>query len=465
MIASLSPIWVKLTDFACAVQPLEAKFGAPGYMAPELLGLLPRSVRGGAGYANGVDIWALGVVVHEILCSEIPFLETYPDSIRSGISTMTDMDDTFVTQDMALVYSYCSGLSEFPSDSLRRNGVSIEGIDFVKSLMAPGPSRRVTAAQALQSQWLSGSSYSAAAINEMWAASHNSETTAPAVRYISNLPTPLNTETDSIAEPAGENNQSALDAAASAGDVDLIKPLVDMGAKINWASTNLNGQTALHAAASGGHLDAIQLLLDLGANVNGASASENGQTALHAAAGGGHLAAIKLLVRMGAKLDAWSPSKHGQTALHAAAGGGHLEAIKLLLDMGADIRGASASQNGQTALHAAASGGHQDTIKLLLETGADVNTSAASENSQSALHGAIKLLLDMGANINGASASRNGQIPLHAAAGGGHVDAIKLLLDRGASIGRRDLSAIQDPVILALLEDDQHWNPVSPTVN
>lgn len=96
--------------------------------------------------------------------------------------------------------------------------------------------------------------------------------------------------------------------------------------------------------------------------------------------------------------------------------------------------------------------------------GANVNTSSASENSQSALHGAaagghlgaIKLLLEMGANINGASASQYGQIPLHAAAGGGHIDVIKLLLDRGAIVGRRDFSAIQDPVILALLEDDQH---------
>lgn len=303
-------------------------------MAPELMGILPRALRRGNEYPMAVDLWSLGVVVHEMLCLEIPFLDTYRDSSDQG-----SLFDTYGAGEMDLssLCDYCRGASEFPMESLRRNGVSDVGIEFVKSLMTPDPTWRVSAAQALRSPWLINSTQNVLTIPY-------AQPTVPANGSIEGVP-PRPIGTDILAPPARQNSQSALEAAASTGDVDHIIPLVESGAKINSAPATKNGQTALHAA-SGGHLNAIELLLSMGANINGASASDNGQTALHAAAEGGKLAAIKLLVRMGAKVDAWSPSKHGQTALHAAARGGHIDVIKLLLD-----RGASVHQRDHSASH------------------------------------------------------------------------------------------------------------------
>lgn len=51
------------------------------YQALEVLKLLPRSMREGPICTNAVDSWSLGIIVDEILCSEIPFREPYEELI------------------------------------------------------------------------------------------------------------------------------------------------------------------------------------------------------------------------------------------------------------------------------------------------------------------------------------------------------------------------------------------------
>lgn len=89
--------------------------------------------------------------MHEILTSEIPFLEE-----NESIDSLTGSPEVFrasefvATIDRGLMFPDCRG-SGFPIWAMLREGVSEDGIDFVTSLMAASPKSR-----ALKSQRLSG---------------------------------------------------------------------------------------------------------------------------------------------------------------------------------------------------------------------------------------------------------------------------------------------------------------------
>lgn len=117
-------------------------------------------MRIGDSYTKVVDVWALGTVVHQILTSEIPFLETYEamTSMTTTPEPSNTASPTMSTIDSELLYAYCRG-SDFPTQSLQRNGVSYEGIDFVKSLIIADPRKRVSAKDELESRWLINSPF------------------------------------------------------------------------------------------------------------------------------------------------------------------------------------------------------------------------------------------------------------------------------------------------------------------
>lgn len=126
--------------------------GTQGYIAPENLGLLPRRYRTQSLYTGAVDIWSLGCLVHEIMTTETPFLESddssldsLPDSPFAGLSRDTDVD---------LLYQYCRGDLDFPTEILENSKISKEGIDFVRRLLVPDPVSRMSAIEALKSPWL-----------------------------------------------------------------------------------------------------------------------------------------------------------------------------------------------------------------------------------------------------------------------------------------------------------------------
>lgn len=152
LVASLRPIWVKIADFGVSKREkgtfLHSAIGTEGYFAPELSGLLPRKLRPKSLYTNAVDMWALGCLVHEILTSEIPFLET---------DLEVDSDEEFPEPqiDNDVVINFCRGILDFPADSLHRSKVGKAGIDFVKGLLVPDPRLRMSAIEARKSPWLS----------------------------------------------------------------------------------------------------------------------------------------------------------------------------------------------------------------------------------------------------------------------------------------------------------------------
>lgn len=102
-------------------------------------------------YARAVDIWSLGIIVHEILTSEIPFLQTDSDQMsESGFESELAPPEVDMTQ----LYEYCHGYREFPIESLQNSQVSKDGKDFVMGLLVANPRARLSAASALKSPWL-----------------------------------------------------------------------------------------------------------------------------------------------------------------------------------------------------------------------------------------------------------------------------------------------------------------------
>lgn len=166
MVASLSPILVKIADFGISKRWggtfLRTNCGTLSYQAPEQIGLLPRAA--GNSYSERVDIWALGAIVHQVLTSEIPFLDANHEGEDStDFLSDLDLELTNTTSglsgamvDMGLLLDYCRNLKPFPTGSLEKNGVSSDGIGFVMSVMIANPADRVCAAEALKSTWLSG---------------------------------------------------------------------------------------------------------------------------------------------------------------------------------------------------------------------------------------------------------------------------------------------------------------------
>jgi ankyrin repeat protein len=61
------------------------------------------------------------------------------------------------------------------------------------------------------------------------------------------------------------------------------------------------GETPLHVAASWGDLDAIKLLVDAGADLS--ARGDLGYTPLHEAAEQGHANAVALLIKLGARIN------------------------------------------------------------------------------------------------------------------------------------------------------------------
>lgn len=156
LIASLEPIWVKIADFGASKRTkgtaLHTQIGTRGYTAPEILGLITPGENSG-GYNNGVDMWSLGCVVHELLTTEIPFLEAgHTETLMSGLDT--EVVNVIPQPNFRALKAFCDGKTNFPTEILRLSGASDAAVAFVKSLLIPIPGSRAAAERALQSQWL-----------------------------------------------------------------------------------------------------------------------------------------------------------------------------------------------------------------------------------------------------------------------------------------------------------------------
>jgi serine/threonine protein kinase len=131
--------WVKIGDFGISkraeegLTALRTLIGTHGFLAPEILQQLgfvdDSDIEISEEYTVAVDIWSLSEITFRALTGEPAF------PIRS-------------------LRTYIKGTSRFPTDALHAHGVSNEGCDLVKSLMAPKPKDRLTAKEALRHIWI-----------------------------------------------------------------------------------------------------------------------------------------------------------------------------------------------------------------------------------------------------------------------------------------------------------------------
>lgn len=165
LIASKSPIRIKLADFAASKSTIDTGLrtivGTSGYMAPELLGMLPRTRRTREIYTNAVDLWSLGCVLYVALTLEMPFCLDPSNSSTESLSLDPASTDSRSLDsgvpyriDMYLFYEFCSDRYPFPIGALHRHQVSTGGIDFIQRLLAADPRHRISAIDALESRWI-----------------------------------------------------------------------------------------------------------------------------------------------------------------------------------------------------------------------------------------------------------------------------------------------------------------------
>jgi ankyrin repeat protein len=206
--------------------------------------------------------------------------------------------------------------------------------------------------------------------------------------------------------------------AAGAGNLDVVRELVQHGADVN-ATDPRAGQTALMWAAAEGHSDVVDGLIALGANVN--AASKTGFTPLVFAVVKGDLASMKSLVAAGANPDV--ALRSGAKPVIVAMQYRHTDAALTLLDAGADFR--VSDRAGNTTLHLAAQAGDLALVRVLLGKGADPNARTPKSAAQAGARG--------GGGGGGRGGPAGEQTTLMVAARADRVEVMRELVAAGAN--------------------------------
>ena len=272
----------------------------------------------------------------------------------------------------------------------------------------------------------------------------------------------------------GQKNWSPLVAACVYGRTEIVRLLLDHGARVNILG---NCMTSPLIEASGrGHTEIAQLLLVHDADVN--MNNGYGTSPLIAASAHGRTETAKLLLAHGAEVN--MKTSFGFDPLIAAVSQTmgmelldikgfsnitkspeeHIEIVKLLLEHGAEVNARYKLLNMTgNPLSVAVLKGHVEIIKLLLEYGADRTDILQGLSAEDLIITAntriVKALLKSCFNIEDSPfccVERHNEtlkfilshdnttdsFPLHMASFTGDAEAVKLLLDQGAQVNMQD---------------------------
>ncbi|KAH8820739.1 ankyrin repeat-containing domain protein [Xylogone sp. PMI_703] len=226
---------------------------------------------------------------------------------------------------------------------------------------------------------------------------------------------------------------SALGYAASKGNAEICRLLLESGAKANGTET----ERPIILAAQSGNRECINMLLEYGAEIDVGVEYDGGRpTPLRKAAEYGLVNMVKHLLEK--KADA-NFTALTTTPIFDAIQSGSIEIIKLLIEAGADVNYEGLDYKWRP-LHYAYK--NIEALEVLLDAGADID-SVCQDGTALYLatffncNDSVKLLASRGANLELPWGSRNlwddGYNALHAAATQGYVDIMRTLLDFGAN--------------------------------
>jgi len=137
-------------------------------------------------------------------------------------------------------------------------------------------------------------------------------------------------------DPRSRSGESLLAEAASRGDIEAMRALLDRGVDPDTAMTLYpNGEysdnSALYWAGHGGNIQVAEILLAYGANINKGQSTNEGP--LSVAIGHGRLPMVEFLIKKGADVN--QKFNNGAVPLHGAALKKDISYLKLLLENGA----------------------------------------------------------------------------------------------------------------------------------
>lgn len=221
-----------------------------------------------------------------------------------------------------------------------------------------------------------------------------------------------------------KEGKSALQWAASYGDIAMAKLLYLHGGDVNWIGPYYN--SALHYATIADEKDMVKWLLKHDAEV---SINGDGRSPLHIAAVRGNLTIVQHLVNHGCEID--TKDNFSFTPFSLACLRGHLAIIQYIMD-NAPV---TTEFNINDGLLRASDCGHLDVLQYLLDKGADVDaTNNLGETALSiAARGqyfSVQLLLRSNARVN--TVDKRGYTPLQHAILREQKDIAKSLIQHGA---------------------------------
>lgn len=467
---------MKIADFGTSKRvtntALRTICGTQGYVAPELLKILPRKFKGGEidAFTYALDMWSLGCLVHELLTSQTPFRELPEDlddtsEIESGFTTIGS------EVDMSRLCDYCHGRIDFPLEALHSALVAQPGINFVKSLLVANPDERATATHALRHPWLANTDYVSA-----WYTTVEKECTNMGVRLefpldksvirrlrvtdiAEYIPRPgTTTLTDVLGQALSKNSYSiaamVLNSPArrteknSAEDFEALFEQAVVQRQSRWVEVLLSsgrdvnrplvsGKTALEVAVTDGGLEMVKVLLNHNAEADAEPTDGAGSRVLPMAVESGFAEIVALLLASKADVHSWvsGPGAVLLTAIDRK----DTETVDRLLQHGADV---NVEVDGRTPLQTAAKQGNITLVQLLLTHNCEVNSKPHGDSGLTPLQAAawgghlevVTLLLANGAQINAEPAPTAGMTALQAAAEQGHLGVVKILISNGANI-------------------------------
>lgn len=241
------------------------------------------------------------------------------------------------------------------------------------------------------------------------------------------------------AAPQLREIDSNLITAARTGSSDTVQALVDQGANVN--AHDADGQTSLMVAAGRGATGTVQLLLSKGADIN--AKDKNGRTAFLWATSCppdrfGLVQTLsdtaEALLTRGA--DITTSDAEGKTALMWAAMHGYEPILRSLVANNVPLD--AQDKEGNTALLFAVSNDHIDLVRVLLKSNAAVDMQNA-EGKTPLMAAANSNYLDiaralLAKNVDPNIKDKDGRTALMWAVNSGSLDIAQALLAKGADV-------------------------------